>query len=89
MLAAPTTYSIASLSFGVTIDETKEPFPIRANSIASSIVLYGITVETGPNASMLCTSVLLKGSLFLKRIGEKNAPTFLSAPNTSKSSKLP
>ena len=46
-------------------------------------------VDTGPKASILWQSVLLKGSLFKNRIGEKKAPLFLSAPVTSKSSKLP
>ena len=42
----PTRIKVGSVSAAV----------ISANAIASAVVLYGIIVLTGPNASILCTS---------------------------------
>ena len=51
MLAAPITKRFAVCISLVTIEETKDPLPILLSSIASSRVLYGIIVDTGPKAS--------------------------------------
>ena len=85
MLAAPKTKRLAVFISLVTIEETKDPLPILLNSIASSRVLYGIIVDTGPKASTSWQSVFVKGFLLTNRVGEIKAPFPFSAPIKSSS----
>ena len=61
------------------MEQTNDPFPIRASSMASSKFLYGKIVETGPKASIIWQSVFLNGLSFKKRMGGIKAALFLFA----------
>ena len=76
MCAALTTKSLDNLSLLDTKEVTNDPFPNSTSSMASSIFLYGIKVDTGPKASILCTSSIKNGSLFLNKIGGKKGTFF-------------